>query len=251
LIIIGAYWDAGEEDAGQALFPASIKLMRERTKKMLAHPVSSYLGFLILSFLTWSITFAIIVFGVILRRKVLLWDDEWKQTIQDDGISVADFADGLERTYEKIRSTMRLLGFFLIVLVAIMVWVVYLGMLEKPVLEVPYVANSLWLLTLVVLSVLLPAFVNFAVGTYLAETMMLRVNAFVLNDAKEDYKEKKMKLRIREKAKEYKAQRDAARAKAPEPTGGRYGAGAAPAAGTPAAAAAGKPAPGAPAPAKK
>jgi hypothetical protein len=128
-----------------------------------------------------------------------------------------------------------------------MVWVVYLGMLEKPVLEVPYVANSLWLLSLVALSVLLPAFVNFAVGTYLAETMMLKVNAFVLNDAKEDFKEKKMKNRIREKAKEYKAQRDAVRAHAAtEPAGGRYGAAAAPATGKTE-----KPAPGAPAPAKK
>jgi hypothetical protein len=202
---------------------------------MISQPVSSYLGFLFLSFLTWSITFAIIVFGVILRRKVLLWDDEWKQTIQDEGTSIPDFADGLYRTYEKIRSTMRLLGFFLIILLVIMVWVVYLGMLEKPVLEVPYVANSLWLLSLVALSVLLPAFVNFAVGTYLAETMALKVNAFVLADAKEDFKEKKMKNRIREKAKEYKAQRDAVRAKSAEPAGARQpGAAAAPPAAAPA-----------------
>jgi magnesium-transporting ATPase (P-type) len=215
---------------------------------MLTHSVAGAIGWLILLFLTSSVTFAVVVFGVMLRRKILLWDDEWKQTLQDEGISIPDFADGLERTYEKIRSHMRLLGIFLFVVVAIMVWVVYLGMLEKPVLGVPQVANGLWLLTFVILAVLLPAFLNFAVGTYLAETMMLKANSFVLADAKEDFKEKKMKNRIREKAKEYKAQRDAARAKVPEPGGARFGAAAA---APPAAAAAGKPAPGAAAPAAK
>jgi hypothetical protein len=215
---------------------------------MLTHSVAQATGWLILLFLTSSITFAVVVFGVMLRRKILLWDNEWKQTLQDEGLSLTDFADGLERTYEKIRSHMRLLGAFLLVVVAIMVAVVYLGSLEKPVLELPYVANALWLLTFIILAVLLPAFLNFAVGTYLAETMMLKANSFVLADAKEDFKEKKMKLRIREKAKEIRAQRETARAKAAEPAGTRQSAAAA---APPAAPQGGKPAPGAPAPAAK
>ena len=216
---------------------------------MLTHSVAGAIGWIILLFLTSSITFAVVVFGIMLRRKILLWDNEWKQTLQEEGIDLPDFADGLERTYEKIRSHMRLLGFFLVVVVAIMAWVVYLGMLEKPVLGVPQVANGLWLLTFIILAVLLPAFLNFAVGTYLAETMMLRANAFVLADAKEEFKEKKMKFRIKEKAKEIRAQREAVRSRAAaEVGGGRQSAQAAQAA---QAAAATKPAPGAAAPAPK
>lgn len=212
---------------------------------MITNSISAAIGWLILLFLAWTVTFAVVVFGVMLRRKILLWDDQWKQTLEEEGLSIAEFADGLERTYEKIRSTMRLLGFFLIIIVAIMVCVVYLGMLEKPVLGFPQVSNSLWLLAFIILSVLLPAFLNFAVGTYVAETMMLKANAFVFKDAKEDLKEKKMKLRVREKAKEYKAQRDAVRARAANEQGGTKQAAAAPAAATPEKPEAGKPAPAA------
>ncbi len=179
---------------------------------MLNHTVGSALGFLLLSFMTWSITFAFLVFGVMLRRKILLWDDRWKETIEEGGISVAEFAEDLERTYEKIRGTFRLLGFFLFLIVVLMGFVAYLGLLEKPVLGFNQVMSGLWLLSLVALSVILPAFVNFAVGAYFTETMLLKANAFVFRDAAEDMREKKIKIKMMEKAKEMKSQREAARA---------------------------------------
>lgn len=185
------------------------------------HASGAALGFILLSFLTWSVTFAILVFGVMLRRKILLWDDQWKETVEQSGISLTDFADDLERTHEKIRGTFRLLGFFLFLIVALMGYVTYLGLLEKPVLGYSQVMSSLWLLSLVSLSVILPAFVNFGVGSYFTETMLLKANAFVFRDAQENMREKKMKMRMMEKAKELKAQRDAMRAAraAGEPAG--------------------------------
>ena len=113
---------------------------------MLNHAVGSALGFLILSFMTWSITFAFLVFGVMLRRKILLWDDHWKETVEQTGITIGEFAEDLERTYQKVRGTFRLLGFFLVVIAVLMGFVAYLGLLEKPVLGVPQVMSGLWLL---------------------------------------------------------------------------------------------------------
>ena len=78
--------------------------------------ICSSLGFVALSFLTWSVTFAVLVFGVILRRKVLLWNEQWKEVIEHSGTNMKDFADDLERTFEKLRGTYRLLGFFLVVI---------------------------------------------------------------------------------------------------------------------------------------
>lgn len=180
---------------------------------MLNHPIGSALGFLVLSFLMWSITFAILVFGVILRRKILLWDDQWKEKMEEGGVSVTDYAEGLERSFEKVRSTFRLLGFFLVIIVALMITVGYLNLgTERPILGMPQVVSSLWLLSLVALSVILPAFVNFGVGTYLAETMLLKANAFVYREAREEAREKKAKIRMVEKAKELKAQRETMRA---------------------------------------
>src|ERR1041385_5928281 len=139
---------------------------------MMSHSAGTAVGFLVLSFLTWSITFAILVFGVMLRRKILLWDDNWKETLEESGTSVKDFAEGLERSFEKIRSTFRLLGFFLLLIVALMVWVGYLnlGFPDRPILGFNQVVSSLWLLSLVALSVIIPAFINFGIGTYVAET---------------------------------------------------------------------------------
>ena len=173
-----------------------------------------------MSFMTWSITFAILVFGVMLRRKILLWDDNWKLTVEENGLSVKEFAEDLERTYEKIRSTFRLLGFFLFILLALMGFIIYLGVLEKPVLGVHHVMAGLWLLSLVALSVILPAFVNFAIGSYFAETMMLKANAFVFEEVREEMREKKVKMQMMDKAKQLRSQREAmkaARDNAPPP----------------------------------
>jgi hypothetical protein len=146
-----------------------------------------------------------------LRRKILLWDDNWKEKLEARGQSIKQYAEDLQMTYEKVRSTYRLLGFFLIVIVAMMVGVVYLAMMQKPLLGLPQTMSSLWLLALVTLSALLPAFVNFGVGAYVAETMLLKANAFVFMEAREENKEKQAKAQFMEKAKQLKAQRETQR----------------------------------------
>ena len=176
--------------------------------------VESALGFIILSFLAWTVTFAVLVFGVILRRKVLLWGDEWKEMVQQTGMTMADFADDLQRTFEKIRGTYRLLGFFLVVLLAMLGGLVYMAFMQKPILTVPNTANNLWLLTLIAMSVVMPAFVNFGIGAYVTETMLLKTNEFLLNDAKEEMKEKKIKNHMVQRTEEMKEKKKAARAKA-------------------------------------
>ncbi len=181
---------------------------------MESYSVGPALGYLLLSFLTWSITFAVVVFGMLLRRKILLWDDHWKETLEQSGVSIKDYADDLQRTHEKIRSTSRLLGFFLFVVFALMAWLVYLGVIQRPVLGPAQVEQGLWLLALLSLSALLPAYVNFSVGAYLAETMLLKANVFVYQVVREEYKEKKAKLYLIEKTREMKAKREAAKAAA-------------------------------------
>lgn len=181
---------------------------------MLGQSVESSLGFIVLSFLTWSVTFAVLVFGVILRRKVLLWNEQWKEMIENTGMSMEDFADDLQRTFEKVRSTYRLLGFFLAVLLGLMGGVVYMAFLQKPILTVPNTANNLWLLILIALSAVVPAFVNYGIGVYIVETMLLKANAFVFEKTKENMKEKKVKIRLAERTKEAKEKRQAAIAKA-------------------------------------
>lgn len=191
---------------------------------MLNQYIGAAPGFLILTFLTSCITFGIVVFGVMLRSKILLWDDRWKENIESTGVSVADYADDLERTFQKIRGTFRLLGFFVFIIMALMALVVYAGLMPKPALGPFQVMSSLWLLLLVALSVVLPAFASFGVGSYMAETMLLKANAFAFREAREDYKEKKAKMQMVEKAKELRAKRDAARtaaAAAPPPDAGR------------------------------
>ena len=182
---------------------------------MLNQEISSSLGIIILSFLTWSITFAVLVFGVILRRKVLFWNGQWKEKIIESGTKIKDFADDLERTFEKVRGTFRLLGFFLLMILILMGTVIYLGFVQKPILGAPQVMNSLWLLMLIALSIVLPAFVNFAVGLYVVETMLLKANNFAFYDATVDMREKKLRNQALEKAKEIQAQREAAKQNAP------------------------------------
>lgn len=184
---------------------------------MLNQTVGPALGFIVLSFLTWSITFGILVFGVILRRKILLWDEHWKETVEESGVGIKEFAEDLESVFEKIRGTFRLLGFFLLMILVLMAFVVYLGFVDKPILGAPQVMNSLWLLSLVALSVVLPAFVNFGFGTYLAETMMLKANVFVFHDVREAVREKNAKIKMMEKAKQLKSQREAMKAANAQP----------------------------------
>jgi hypothetical protein len=172
------------------------------------HSFDPALGYVLLSFITWSVTFAVIVFGIMLRRKILLWDDTWKETIEQSGMSMEDYADDLKRSFEKVRATFRWLGFFLFVFLCLMGVVARLGFLEKPILEPQSVISGLWLLMLLILSVILPAFVNFGVGAYVAETMLLKANTFALIQAREDSRDKKAKFRIMQKAREIKEKRE-------------------------------------------
>jgi hypothetical protein len=187
---------------------------------MLNQDISSSLGFIVLSFLTWSVTFAVLVFGVILRRKVLLWNDQWKEMVEQSGTEMKDFADDLERTFEKLRGTFRLLGFFLFVVLVLMGFVIYLGFVQKPILGAPQVTNSLWLLTLIALSAVLPAFVNFGVGIYITETMLLKANDFVFYEASREMRERRARIKALQKAKELQAQRQAAKAAQTQPAQG-------------------------------
>ncbi len=170
------------------------------------------LGYLVLSFITWSITFAIVVFGVMLREKILLWDESWRQTVENSGVTLEDYADDLKRSHEKIRRTFRWLGFFTLVFLGLMALVAREGFLEKPLLLQPSVVSALWLLLLVMLSMIVPALVNFGVGAYVAETMLLKANTFVLKDAREEYREKKAKFKIMSRAREIREKREALKA---------------------------------------
>lgn len=176
---------------------------------MLNQELSTSLGFIVLSFVTWSITFAVLVFGVILRRKVLLWNNRWKESIEESGTKLKDFAEDLERTFEKLRGTFRLLGVFLVLILILMGVVTYLGFVQKPVLGIPQMTSSLWLLILIALSAILPAFVNFGIGIYITETMLLKTNDFVFFDAKKNMRERKVRIQAMEKVKELKAKREA------------------------------------------
>ena len=205
--------------------------------------VGSALGFIFITFLTSTVSFTVLVFGVMLRRKILLWDDQWRERVVASGTTMDEYADDLERTYEKVRGSFRLLGFFLVVIVLLMGVVAFLGIQEHPLLGSTQTSTSLWLLSLVALAIILPAFINFAVGTYLAETMMLKAGAFAFLDAKDDMREKRMKQKMMEKAKELKSkwatargqgtqtvQAEAAKPEAeeagkPGPEGGKQGAG--------------------------
>src|SRR5689334_18394214 len=107
------------------------------------HSTGAALGFILLTMLTSTVTFGVVVFGIILRRKILLWNDQWKEQIEESGTTIVDFAEDLERTFDKIRGTFRLLGFFVAVVVATMGYIVYVGIQDKPLLGAPQVQNSL------------------------------------------------------------------------------------------------------------
>ena len=94
--------------------------------------------------------------------------------------------------------------------------VIYLG-LVKPVLGAPQVTDSLWLLSLIALSAVLPAFVNFGVGLYITETMMLKANTFVYTEVHEQMRERKIRQKAAEKAKEMREKRQAAQASYQQP----------------------------------
>jgi hypothetical protein len=89
-----------------------------------------------------------------------------------------------------------------------------MAFLQKPFLTVPNTANGLWLLILIAISAVMPAFVNFGIGVYIVETMLLKANEFVFEKTREDMKEKKAKIRLAERTKEAKEKRQAAIAKA-------------------------------------
>ena len=205
---------------------------------MMNETLTTAMGYLVLSFIAWSAIFTFVVFGVMLRRKILLWDAQWKETVVEGGVTIQDYADDLDRTHKKVRATFRWLGFFLLIFACLMGGLVYQGFLEKPIVGVTQTMNGLWLLAMLILSVVLPGFVCFGIGSYLVEAMFLKANTFVLADAREEMRERKTKLKMMEQAKIMKEKREATRAAAQA------------AAAQAAAAKPGAPAPAAPAPKK-
>jgi hypothetical protein len=70
---------------------------------------------------------------------------------------------------------------------------------------------------LIALSAVLPAFVNFGVGLYITETMMLKANTFVYTEVHEQMRERKIRQKAAEKAKEMREKRQAAQASSQQP----------------------------------
>ena len=180
----------------------------------MSETLNTAFGYVLVSLVAWSAIFTFVVFGVMLRRKILLWDDKWKETVVEGGVTIQDYADDLERTHAKVRATFRWLGFFLFVFACLMGGLVYQGFLDKPIVGVTQTTNGLWLLAMMVLSILLPGFVSFGIGSYLVEAMFLKANIFVLAEAREEMKERKTKLKMMEQAKIIKEKREAAKAAA-------------------------------------
>lgn len=166
-------------------------------------------GFLALAVLTWVVMFGIFIVGLFLKRRILLWDEKWREKVEQGGMSLKEWAQNVENIVSRIRVTTRLLGFFLFFLLLLMGGLLYWGTSPNSLIGVVHVANGLWLLTWITLAVLLPVFVCFAVGTHLSETMLLRANDFLQLDEKQEVREKKARLRGIELAKKLKAQRDA------------------------------------------
>lgn len=174
-------------------------------------------GYLALAFLTWFVMFGVLLCGILLRRRILAWDEEWRRSVEEGGRSLKDWAESVEATFRRIRATARLLGFFLAGIILLMGLLLYLGLGGRTFFGLPQIANGLWLLSLVALAVVLPAFVCFAVGAHLSEIMLLKANDFLQMDEKQEVHEKKARIRGVELAKRLKAERDAQKAQPAQP----------------------------------
>jgi hypothetical protein len=169
-------------------------------------------AYLTLAALTWFVTFLILVAGAFLKHKILAWDEKWRQDVESNGRPLKEFAKDFNDSFERIRGTSRVLGGILVVLLVLMGLALILTLTSKPTLQMATTANALWLLALVALAVVLPAYVSFSVGRNLSETMLLKANVFLHADDSQEIREKVARIRAMEAAKKIRAMQASAAA---------------------------------------
>jgi hypothetical protein len=169
-------------------------------------------AYLTIAALTWFVTFCILAIGTFLKHKILAWDEEWRQEVESNGRPLKEYARDFQDSFERIRGTSRILAGILVVLLLLMGFILFLAFQAPPALGVSTTANILWLLALVGLAVVLPAYVSFSVGRSLSETMLLKANVFLHADEKQEVREKVARIRAMEFAKKIRADRAVAAA---------------------------------------
>jgi|GEM_PF-1169293 multidrug efflux pump subunit AcrB len=169
-------------------------------------------AYLMIAALTWFVTFCILAIGTFLKHKILAWDEMWRQDVEAGGRPLKEYAEDFQDSFERIRGTSRVLAFILVVLLILMGFCLVLTFQNPPFMGMSTAANALWLLALVALAVVLPAYVCFSVGRSLSETMLLKANIFLHADAKQEMREKVARIRAMEFAKKIRQDRAAAQA---------------------------------------
>jgi hypothetical protein len=169
-------------------------------------------GYLALALLTWFVTFFILIAAAMLKKRILSWDESWVNDLEQSGQSLRDYAAEVAGVFGKIRATARILGAALILLLILMGILVFFSFGADPLFGMHQIANGLWLLSLVAMAVVLPAYVSFSVGRNLSEIMLLKANRFIEMDDLEEVRQKKARMRGLEMAKQYKEARAAAEA---------------------------------------
>jgi hypothetical protein len=164
-------------------------------------------GYLALALLTWFVTFFILIAGAMLKKRILAWDESWLENLEQSGQSIRDYAAEVAGVFAKIRDTARILGYALVLLLVLMGFMVILSFGTAPLFSMYQVANGLWLLALVAMAVVLPAYVSFSVGRNLSEIMLLKANRFIELDDAEEVRQKKARLKGLEMARQYKEAR--------------------------------------------
>jgi len=166
-------------------------------------------AYLTIAALTWFVTFCILAAGTFLKHKILAWDEAWREEVEANGRPLKEFARDFQDSFERIRSTSRVLGLILVGLLLLMGLILVTAFSTPPFLQMSTTANILWLLALVGLAVVLPAYVSFSVGRSLSETMLLKANVFLHADDKQEMREKVARIRAMEFAKKIRADRAA------------------------------------------
>jgi hypothetical protein len=174
-------------------------------------------GYLALALLTWFVTFFILIAGAMLKKRILTWDENWREQLESSGQTIRDYAVEISGFFGKIRDTARILGVALILLLVLMGLLVFLSFGISPLFGMHQIANGLWLLSLIALAVVLPAYVSFSVGRNLSEIMLLKANRFIELDDREEVRQKKARLKGLELARQYKDARAAAEASIAKP----------------------------------
>lgn len=169
-------------------------------------------GYLALALLTWFVTFFILIAGAMLKKRILSWDEGWVNDLEKSGQSIRDYATEISGVFAKIRDTSRILGAALILLLVVMGVLVFFSFGVSPLFGMHQIANGLWLLSLVAMAVVLPAYVSFAVGRNLSEIMLLKANRFIEMDDREEIRQKRARIKGLEMAKQYKEARAVAEA---------------------------------------